>query len=483
MQRFRTPRVIMLIAFAATSAINYLFSLAAGWLLLPGDFGLLAFAQTLLLISGLLLNSGVPWFVTRVLLASPAHDHAPVVRGGLVANSGLALALTGLLPTLYILGPLRSGLESGGVVALVAAAFVPMALLAVARGVAQGMEHFSAVAVLTVAEIATKAVAGVGLVRLGFGAAGAIAGFALGAIIAATFGLLYLWRSLAIGLRGAIRLPHLRSTLPLFGSLLGLALILNLDLLALKLVAGDERILTGYYQAGIVLANLPYYLVTAALVPILFTQLAREQSLARGAGVLGETLGLTATLILPIEFILILVPGRALAILFPAAYAPGAATLQLLAIGNAVLILVALLATAYQAIDQAQLAAKILLATAVLELFALAMAVPLWQGVGAASVFIAAAAVALVGLSAVYLREVGWDGVRGIGDWLRRYLGALAVGGVVGRIVLLLGLPVEVALALAAIAYARAALALRLIKLPARQTPAPYPVPALGGED
>lgn len=482
-RRLHNPRVIMLVAFAATSIINYAFSLAAGWLLLPGDFGLLAFAQTLLLIGGLALNSGVPWFLTRALLGLPIDQRGAVVRGGLVANTGLASAGAVLLMALYLLGPLRSGLENAQVATLVVAAFVPMGLLAVARSAAQGLEHFAVVATLTVAEIATKAASGVGLVMLGRGAAGAIAGFAVGATLGAVLGLAYLWYFLAIGPRGPITFPALRATLPLFGALLGMALILNLDLLAMKLLVGDERLLTGYYQAGSVLANIPYYLVTAALLPILFTQLARDRSLARGAARLGETVVLTVLLILPLEFVLIVAPERALGTLFPAAYAPGATSLRLLALGNALLIFVALLSTAFQAVGRADVPSRLLLLIALVEPVALVAAVPRWHGLGAATIFVVAAATALLGLGAAIMYEIGHVAFLAARDWLARYAGVLVTSSAAGIAARALGQTPERALLIAAPIYVLMLVVFRLMPGLSRRIGGRYPEATVAGED
>jgi len=275
----------------------------------------------------------------------------------------------------------------------------------------------------------------------------------------------------------------LRATLPLFGALFGLALILNLDLLALKLLVGDERLLTGYYQAGIILANVPYYLVTAARAPILFTQLVREQSLLRGAARLGEMIALTLLLIFPLEFALIVAPDRALGVLFPAAYAPGAATLRLLAMGNALLIVVALLSTAFQAVGRAYVLARILLLITLVEPLALAVAVPRWHGLGAASVFVGASMAALLGLRIAGLREIGTSTLLSARNWVGRYVGVVGVSAVVGRVVISRGQTADRALLLAAPVYVLMLVLMRLVPGLPRRDGILSPVPALTEDD
>ncbi len=71
-RRALSPRLVMLGSFASLSLIYYGFGLVAGWLLVPGEFGLLAFTQTILLIGGLVLNSGFPWTLTAALVGRTA---------------------------------------------------------------------------------------------------------------------------------------------------------------------------------------------------------------------------------------------------------------------------------------------------------------------------------------------------------------------------------------------------------------------------
>jgi O-antigen/teichoic acid export membrane protein len=476
----------MLGAFAATSALNYAFGLAAGWLLAPGDFGLLAFVQTLLLIVGLALNSGVPWQLTKDLLhLSPEGRHG-VIRGALIANCGLATAIVIVIGALYVLGPLRLGLERSTILLLTLAACPAMAALAIARSSANGLNDFAAVALLTVTEIGIKVIAGVLLMLLGLGAVGAIAGFTIGAIGGAILGLRYLAVSLAVGWRGARVSPRLRSTFPLFVAVLGLALVLNLDLLALKLVAGDARSAVGLYQAGIILANLPYYVVTAALSPILFARVARMGALDRAAETIGATIARVLVLVLPLEYALILAPDLALGVLFPEAYASGAAGLQLLALGNALMIVVSLLATVFQAVGRANVPATLFAILVPIEALVLIGIVPTRQAAGAATTFVGVALVAastlatllVVRLDRLYLRAAGW--------WLLRYATACGIGAGGAGLVIALGGSGWQALIVAAPIYVASAVALRLLTVPGASAVVSSdvsPIPAEGDEN
>jgi O-antigen/teichoic acid export membrane protein len=460
-----TPRFVMLSSFGGTSLLNYAFGLILGWLLLPGDFGWLAFAQTMLLVAGMVLQSGFSLALARAITNSGGDRRDALVRGALVANLALATAMGATVVALYILGPLKPGLETAMVAALVALSLPFISLAATARGGVQGSERFGMVASLQLVEISCKVLAGTALVLLGFGVAGAVAGFLLGGIVATALGFYYLVYKLGVRLRGTFELPTLRVVAPMLGALLGLSLVLNLDLVALKLLSG-ERALAGYYQAGIVLANAPYYLVMSALVPILFVQLARFDNVAATTKAVGETLKLTIALVLPIELILMISPHATLITLFPSSYAPGAPSLRLLAIGNSLLILVGILSATFQAIGRAQIPALILLMVAFAEPIVLWIVVPAQEALGAASVFIGASATALLSLGAVYLRGVGAGAVRQAASWLYRYVAALGIGVTVGYAVLGSGFGIELAVVVGGLCYLGAALTLRLVFLP-----------------
>jgi O-antigen/teichoic acid export membrane protein len=459
------PQLILLASFGGTSVLNYVFGLIMGWLLLPGDFGWLAFSQTVLLVSGLVLQSGFPWSLARSVVDAAGAKKDALVRGTLVANLTLAVSLGAIVTVLFSLGPLQPGLETGIVTAIVALSLPFISLACTTQGAAQGSEHFGAVAVLGTAEIFCKAVVGTVLVLAGFGVTGAVAGFLIGAIVASALGMCYLPLKLNVRIWGSIELPTLRAVGPMFGTLLGLSLLPNLSLFALKLLS-DERTLTGYYQAGLVLANAPYFLVMAAIVPILFVRLARFKDLSMTREAMGEALSITAILVIPLELILTVLPQTALVTLFPDSYAPGAPALRLLAIGNSILIVAAILSTGFQAIGRAKVSALFLLTTAFVELVALWVATPTWGAAGVASIFVAASFVALFSLGATYLYELGINAVQQSILWLLRYVLALAISALAGRGALGISGDLNLAVCLGVGCYLASILPLHLIRKP-----------------
>lgn len=429
------PRLSMLLAFGIYSAVNYSFSLAIGWLVAPGDFGLFAFSQTVMLIAGLVLQLGLPRSLTAAIIGVAQHEREVLIRGTLIMNLLLAMAMSLFIVILFALGSLRPGLETSGITAAIAFALPFIGLINVVNGALQGVERFGAVALMQVLEVSCKALVGIVLVVFGLGVQGAILGILAGAIVTALLGVYHLLRTLGIRPRGAVRLPTLSTTGPMFGAMLGLVLLLNLDLISLKLFTHGERLLSGYYQAGIILANAPYYLVTSVIIPILFTQLARVSTIVATRNLVSEALGMAVITAIAVEILLLLAPDSILSVLFPPAYAPGAIPLRLLAVGNSMLIVVAILSAAFQAIGRAAVPATILLGITGVEPFILWWVVPRWGALGAASVFSGAVALALLALAGTYLWSLDRVYISQIASWLARYITAIVASAVVGMLV------------------------------------------------
>lgn len=459
-----SPRLLLLLAFGGTSALNYAFGLAMGWLLGPGDYGLLAFAQTLLLIGGMVTNYAFSLSLARsVVKAKGPAERDALVRGTLLANLAISVAIAAVLVALFAAGPLRDGFERWPVALVVALCFPFISVINTVGGCVEGSGRWGLLAALVLAEMLCKTLGGAGLALLGFGALGAISGFLIGGVCASALGLLLLARGVGVRLRGRPGLPDVRAAVALFGTMFGLSMLLNLDLSGLKLLA-DERATVGFYQAGLVLAAAPYYLVLAAIMPVLFVQLARHDSIPATRERLGEALALTAALILPFELLLMVFPGEALTLLFPDVYAAGAPFLGLLAVGNALLILTAILSTAFQAVGRARVPALILLAVTLAEPLALWAVVPGWQAAGAAWVFVGAASLALLGLTAAYARDAGAASVLRAAPWTARYLVAVGSGLLAGRAAL--GAGVVAAVVAGGLVYLLAAAALRVVRPP-----------------
>lgn len=461
------PRFILFGSFAITSIVNYAFGLGLGWLLVPGDFGLVAFVQSVLLVCGLVLQAGIPWTLTRAIVNSPEARQGALVRGAFTANLLLSLAIGLTVVGLYALGPLGGGLETLNYSVLLALMLPPISLIAVARAMALGVERYSLVAILQVVEVGLKALVATLLVLLGLGVTGALIGLLVGSVAAGLVSLIMLVSPLKISPFGAYEWPSISKAVPMFGSALGLMMMLNIGLIAVKLFGGDDRAQAGYYQAGVVLANAPYYLVASAVVPVLFTRLARMKSLQETIAPLGEVLRLVLALIIPIELGLAAAPDVALSLFFPAKYEAAISGLRLLAIGNGMIIIALILSSVFQAIGRPKISAWVLLVVALVQAFTLSVIVPDAGQAGAALGLALAAGAAVTVLGGIFLFQarIGTKEAVSGAKWLGRYALSLVVSAAGGYVILLSSHNLRIAVIAAGVCYLILLLPLRLVTL------------------
>lgn len=462
------PQVPLLGAFVVTSVLNYAFSLAASRVLSPGDFGLLAFGQTLLLLGGFILQSGVPWSLARAVVVAKSDRRGGLFRGALLANVAVGAGLALAVVAMYVTGPLRGGLEQPAVVASVAVALPLIAITAVARAGAQGLHRFGIMALVQALEVGVKVVAGIGLAVAGLGALGAVSGFAVGAFVASAVGLVLVFAAARFAPLGERHMPEISSVGPMFGALLGLSLVLNIDLIAVKLLITD-RAVAGQYQAAIILANAPYFLVSSALVPILFNRLASRPSLRQTRRSVAQALSLAVAIVLPVEMLLIAVPHEVLALFFPPAYAGAAPILRLMAVGNAALIVVVVLGTAFQAVGRAWEMGRIILGVVAVEAVALFLVVPRFGQIGAVSSFVSASVACAVVLAWRYATEARVD-LRAALRWLARFGAAVAAGLALALLCRSIG-GVAAGVAVGAVVYYVLVVRLRLVPAAALHLP------------
>ncbi|GAA3945322.1 glycosyltransferase [Actinoplanes auranticolor] len=183
---------LMLAATTFTGVANYGLSLVLVHLLSPGEFSRFAAASTLLLTVGTVAGAAVPWVMAREAALSRRGDarRRRAIRFGL----GASLAL-GLVCSLMVL--VASASYAGtALLAGEAAATVFILLCAVGVGVLQGERNFATLAGVRILEVAIRIALAVLAALIGWGSAGVIGAFAVGAGTAALWSLLTLGRDL-----------------------------------------------------------------------------------------------------------------------------------------------------------------------------------------------------------------------------------------------------------------------------------------------
>lgn len=392
-------------AYIATSVLNYAFGVGLSWFFTPAEFGALGVAQSLLLLSALAVGSGFAWTANHDLASGGLNEFTRQrVRSALLINGLLGLLLALSLWAAYHTGWLALGSGYEQIIPLVGLTTALLALRAVLNGAARGLYAYQPVALNLVGEVLVKMLVGLWLAKMGAGAGGVLVGFAAGAGLSLLHAL-WVLRGAQL-FQGGRRLGAWQDrrivgdTLPLFAGMLGVALMLNLDVLGLKLLnqgsRGDE--LAGFYQAAVILARTPVFLAQA-LTMVLFSYAASSAATGAPGNYLRLAVKSWARLLLPGGLALMLAPQAALRLFFPLRYQQGELALQIAAAGCLLLALVTLLSGVLQAIGRRKVAALASGLAVAAQLAVLAWLAPTWGALGAALSLLVAGATALLALA------------------------------------------------------------------------------------
>ncbi len=411
---------LLILSFLITALLNYAFGVLLSWFFTPAQFGVLGVAQSLLLVMALVVGSGFAWTAAHDLAAGGVNgDTRRRFRAAWAANALLGALLAGGVWLAYTTRLLPLGESYALIVPLLGLTTLLLAARSVINGAARGLYRFGALAFNLTAEVAIKAGAGLALVAAGFGVAGAMGGFAIGAL-AALLHSLWMVRPARLWRGGGWFSPSvLRATLPFFAGMLGPVFILNFDLLGLKLLSpagtGDE--LAGFYQAAVILARTPVF-VAQSLTVVLFSYVAGAKHAAASSpsaagAYLATAIRAWGFLLLPGGLVLMLAPDAALTLFFPPPYRAASAALQISAAGSVLLALVMLLNGVFQAGEDRRRPALTTTLAVAAQLIALVELVPRYGTVGAALSLLLAGGVALAGLLpplVPLLRRTAWRG-------------------------------------------------------------------------
>lgn len=397
-------------AFFITAILNYAFGVGLSWLIEPAAYGMLGVAQALLLLLALVVSAGFSWTANHDV-ARGVDDRTRIrFRTAWLSNLALGATLALALQTAYRLGILDLGPAYQTVIPVVGVTTLILAARAVINGAVQGLYRFGAVATNQVLEVAVKVVAGLLFVAAGWGVTGVMAGFAVGALLALSHSFWVVRGARFWQGSGWFDARVLSLTAPLFVGMLGPALMLNLDILGLRLLApagrGDQ--LAAIYQAAVILPRIPVF-TARALLSVLFsyasgaavpaapgtrTKSAHPSDYGRAA------LRLWQRLLLPAGLALALAPEAALTIFFPRTYLQAAGALRVAAIGGLLLSLVTLLAGVAQATGQRKIPAVAAGMGTAAQIMTLVWLAPQWGPLGAAASLAVAGAVSLLILTA-----------------------------------------------------------------------------------
>jgi O-antigen/teichoic acid export membrane protein len=384
-------------------AAGYAIYVGLSRLLSPAQFGTFLVVNSAVAVLNAVFLSGSIQTVSRFVSQRP--ENAP---GTLRTALWLRLALSGSLGGAYFLGApvLASALNEPALAPyLRVSAVIPVAyaFYAAMIGYANGLRRFGQQAAFDMGFSVAKVALVIGLAWLGFGALGAVAGFA-GASV-----LILAASSLCIG-HPALR-DHASAGTPAVDMLkfevavmahVGLTnLLTQLDLLMVQGLwsGGNATVAAAMYGSAVKLAQIPYSLLVA-LNFLIFPYIARSSarsSPVETAGYIRQALRLGAVLVVGPAVVLAAVAAGAVTLVFGERYAAAAPALQILALGYVAFALLTMSTTVINGAGRPVVSLGITAATVAAQAVLAGMLIPEGGIIGAA---VASAVAYLMGLLA-----------------------------------------------------------------------------------
>lgn len=417
----------MVSATVIVALLNYALNIVLGWSLPVDQYGRIGVSQTLIFVCLWLVSAGFPWVVTRSL--ARAHEAAAgseqraeawrTYKTAWVANAVLTSAVAGLLLAAFYSGWLPLERSYAPLILIVAATVTALGVGSVPNAGLQGLFRFGRISALRVVEAVVNIIASVALVILGFGVVGALAGFAISAVLAALLAAWAMRDTRFWQARGWGGLNALRTALPMTLAVFGGVLLTNVDLLSVKFLSSpaSSDSLSGAYQVAAVLARAPLFIGTA-LVSAFYPRIAQNSGNLQAGRDLVRWVVLA---VLPANVILAFGAPAVVLFFFPERYASSGLLLAVLALGSACLVVASALASVLQARHRVAVPAVVMTGAVVLQVGLLVAVVPVYGALAAALVSAGASALAAV-LLALYCRHLDLA-PRG----LPRYAAALAL--------------------------------------------------------
>lgn len=337
----------VLIATGFANGLNYLFHVATSRLLGPSEYGVLVSLLAVFLIFAVpinLIQTVVANYAARVRLTGMMAKaktlfwdsfKVVLIYGGLAAVA--FMVASGIIADFLQVSSITPVLITGTIL-------LPAFLLPVATGVLQGLERFTAFNAMFLVAGSTRLLAGLGLVFLGLGAAGALAASTLAQIITlaaavALLGQLFREKGEPHGISGSTAYRYS------FRAMLGFlcfTVLTNVDVPIVKHFFSPED--AGYYAAASILGK-TVLLASIAVAYVMFPKSVHNHAQnGDTASLARKAVGATVLVSGGAAVILFLVPSLAVNILFGGQYTaviplvgPFALAMSLYAVANVVL--------------------------------------------------------------------------------------------------------------------------------------------------
>jgi O-antigen/teichoic acid export membrane protein len=395
---------IMIAVFVITAAVNYVYNVSMGWLLTPGQFGILGVSISFTLILSLFVTSAFPLTSAKFI----SGDHAEEVKHRVFKSSLVANVLIGILVSFLFYFAFSTkiidlGSDYSLLVLGVIAATVTSSTMVIYQGLLQGAFRFKSYGLAGIVTVAGKLFSALLLVSLGYGAFGALMGIPIGNFITLLI-VVYLARDFKFWkTNGWADSTVYFFALPIFFGNLGATLLLNVDIIAVKFLTDGllSDTLAGYYRASLILAQLPIFLV-GAMMGVLFPYISKHSD---NNAYPSKSIKYAAIFILPISITIAAIPGSMITVIFPDVYITAAPALRIISLGMGLLVMIMVLTQIFQARHAPRIPAIVLPFAVIIEIGLLVLLVPSHGIVGAALSTTIGCAFAFVALVMLYVNQ------------------------------------------------------------------------------
>lgn len=334
MQSRLTGAISLVTAQAVVLLLGYITHPIIGRVLGPGSYGIFNVVLSIQSIFGILLTLGIPVAIARFVAANEANAKN-ILRQGLwwqtivaAGTAGALIAASPLLANALNDEALMPYIAFTGIIIL-SQAFYPMYVQYLS-----GMHRFNKQAALTCIYALAKLLGALALMYF-IAVYGALAGFAVGGIVAASVGW---WWTRRLGGGARKKLP-LKSFFTFAVSyvliLVGLQILISLDLLMVKAILKDNT-LAGYYSSSVTLARISYMLLQGlgfVLLPSVARLMEGENSRREAAKFISDAIRYLIALVVPSVALAAATSKTLLILFFSNEYIPAAPSLSILMIG------------------------------------------------------------------------------------------------------------------------------------------------------
>lgn len=368
--------ILMLITVIITLGLNYFFNVALGWVLPVEEYGIYGVSMALIMILTFFVSSTFPLTAAKFISQEKNKTvKLKVFKSALLGNFLLAIAISFIFLIIYFTLLKFEG-KYTGIIYLIALCIFITAISECYRGALQGLFKFKELALANIFGTVAK-FSGIVLIIIGFGVFGAILGIVVGGIITSllmiSFAKLKFWEVKGFDYRIFSFAPCV------FIAMFSLTFIQNIDLIALKILTGLDKI-AGFYQAIITIARLPFW-IAGAVLTVVFAYLSNTKKVLYSV----KTLKYFAIFLLTPSLFMSINPSSFITLIFPEIYLEASECLSILALAIIFLIFNQTFMYIFQAIGKPEIPAKFLGLSLIFQAILLYFLIPKFKLLGAAA--------------------------------------------------------------------------------------------------